>query len=629
MRILTIHADYIEVEARQKAIKDADELKSNEKERVEELLVVFTAIEQGDENIEETSAKLAKESIAVANQVKTKKIMLYPFVHLTSKPSAPKIAQKILQVSEELIKNSGFVTSRAPFGWYKAFAIKGKGHPLAELSREIKGSEKVIETLAIKEVQPKEEVSKSLQQESEVKSRFYILDEQGVLNDVEKFNYSKHPLLKKLVTYETKKVRTYEKEPPHIKLMKDHSLIDYEPGSDSGNFRLLPKGRLMKKILERMITDWCIDYGALEVESPIMYDFEHPSLKKYLNRFPARQYVVLSDEKKFFLRFAACFGQFLIAHDMVISHKHLPLKLFELTRYSFRREQSGELAGLKRLRAFTMPDMHTLVLDTNMAKEEFERQYDLSLKWNELIGVKTDIAFRVQEDFFNENKEWYISLIKKAGKPILIELFKERYAYFITKFEFNFIDSMDKASTLSTVQIDVENADTYDINFTDSDGGKKRPLILHASISGSLERVIYAMLEDQAMKMASGKKGIFPLWLSPTQLRILPLGEGQREYAHKIYSKISSENSIRIDIDDRDEPLGKKIRDAQKEWIPYIAVIGEKEQQSGLLSVNIREPDSKKEMTIEELLKLIKDQTKEIPFEKLSLSGEISKRPGI
>ena len=102
--------------------------------------------------------------------------------------------------------------------------------------------------------------------------------------------------------------------------MKQHSLIDYEPGSDSGNFRFLPKGRLVKSLLEEAITDYCIGAGAMEVESPIMYDMEHPTLKKYLNRFPARQYTVLSDEKKLFLRFAACFGPFLIAHRSEEAH---------------------------------------------------------------------------------------------------------------------------------------------------------------------------------------------------------------------------------------------------------------------------------------------------------------------
>ncbi|MDD5340496.1 MAG: threonine--tRNA ligase [Candidatus ainarchaeum sp.] len=633
MRILTVHADYIEVEPLKQAIKDAEALKAKGKERYEEVLVVFTAVEKGDD--ESAGEQLAKEAASVAEQVKTKKILLYPLVHLTSSPSPPAVARAVIAKGEAALRAKGYDAHHSPFGWYKGYTLKCKGHPLSELSREIRwpaataappgagkpgsASPKPVEV---------EAVSASLRQENELKSRFYIMDLDGNLHDVDKFDYKGHENLKKLATYETKKVRVYEKEPPHIKIMKEHSLIDYEPGSDSGNFRLLPKGRLMKKLLERMISDWCIGAGGFEVETPIMYDYEHPSLKKYLNRFPARQYVVISDEKKLFLRFAACFGQFLIAHDMVFSYRHLPLKMFELTRYSFRREQSGELAGLKRLRAFTMPDMHTFASDVKMAKEEFGKQYDLGLEWNRALGIETDVAFRIQDDFYKENKDWYVSMARRGGKPMLVELFKERYAYFITKFEFNFVDSMDKASALTTVQIDVENADTYDISYTDADGSRKRPLILHASISGSLERVIYALLEAEAMKMAQGKKAMFPVFLSPTQIRIIPVGDKHKARAMEAMRALDA-RQVRVDIDDRDEPLGKKIRDAQKEWIPFIAVIGDKEVESGLLAVNVRQPESKKDMAVGDLAALVEAQAQGKPFEKLSLPRELSRRPVI
>jgi len=626
MRILTIHADYIEVEPKKQAIKDAEELKVKGPERFDEVLVVFTAVEDGDEEAV-MAERLAEEAAKVAEQVKAKSILIYPLVHLTSKPSKASVAKAVVIKAEELLKAKGYASAHSPFGWYKGYTLKCKGHPLSELSRELHGAGAATVSPKPGEV---EAVSKSLQQENQLKSRFYIMDLDGKLHDADGFDYSGCPDLRKLATYETKKVRAYEKEPPHIKIMKEHSLIDYEPGSDSGNFRILPKGRLMKKILERAITDWCIKEGAFEVETPIMYDYEHPSLKKYLNRFPARQYVVISDEKKLFLRFAACFGQFLIAHDMVFSYRHMPLKMFELTRYSFRREQSGELAGLKRLRAFTMPDMHTLASDMGMAKSEFEKQYDLGLEWNRMMGLSTEVAFRIQDDFFNENKDWYLSMVRKGGKPILVEMFKERYAYFITKFEFNFIDSMDKASALTTVQIDVENADTYDINYVETDGSKKRPLILHASISGSLERVIYALLEAEAMKMAAGKKAMFPVWLSPTQVRVIPVGDKHKQAATQAMLALDS-REVRVDIDDRDEPLGKKIRDAQMEWIPFVVVIGDKEIESGKLAVNIRQregkTDMKKDMSKEELAALVEKENAGKPFEKLSLPKELSKRP--
>jgi len=302
------------------------------------------------------------------------------------------------------------------------------------------------------------------------------------------------------------------------------------------------------------------------------------------------------------------------------------MKMYELTKYSFRREQGGELAGLKRLRAFTMPDMHAFCRDIPQAQEEFERQLGLGMSWLGSVGLfeEAEVGFRIEADFYEKNKGWYAGMVKRIGKPVLVEMFDERYAYFITKFEFNFIDSMDKASALTTVQIDVENADTYGINFVDEDGGKKKPVITHASISGSLERVVYALLEKEAMRMERGEKAMLPLWLSPTQVRIIPISEKHVEYAGKLFGSFEG---VRADIDDREESLGKKIRQAEKDWVPYVAVVGDKEIETGKLSVTVRETGEKKEMAAGELAAEIRKITENKPFERLSLPKELSLRP--
>src|SRR5437660_9995514 len=127
----------------------------------------------------------------------------------------------------------------------------------------------------------------------------------------------------------------------------------------------------MKDLIEQYVTGKVIEYGGLEVEARVMDNSHHPSMESYFHRFPARQYNINSEGKQLFLRFAACFGQFLMAKDFQLSYKNMPLKLYELTRYSFRKEQSGELVGLRRLRAFTMPDCHAMCKDMDQAKEEF------------------------------------------------------------------------------------------------------------------------------------------------------------------------------------------------------------------------------------------------------------------
>jgi threonyl-tRNA synthetase len=622
MRLLTIHSDFLEYKPLQKAIPKPEEAELGAK-KIDDCLVTFISVEKEDEsNPSLVAERAAAEIESVAAQVSANRLVVYPWVHLTSNPSSPDAALSILKDVESRLKGRGkYEVTRAPFGYYKQFTIKCKGHPLSELSREIKlGREE--------QAAPQQAVSESLKLEEKTKREYFILTPGGELIAPDKFDYTGMPDFKSFVKYETEKVRAYDVEPPHIKIMKEHGITQYEPGSDAGNFRWPPNGRLIKKLLEKAITDYCISYGAMEVETPIMYDYEHPALKKYMNRFPARQYSVESDDKKFFLRFAACFGQFLMAHDMVISYKDLPLKMFELTKYSFRREQSGELAGLKRLRAFTMPDMHTFCGSIEQAKEEFGSQYLKCYEWMKMLDLEFETTFRATNDFFKENKDWYMGMIKKVGKPVLIELFDLRYAYFITKFEFNFVDSAGKASALSTVQIDVENSDTYDLSYITREGKKERMLILHTSISGSIERVIYALLEREAKKIADKKVPMLPVWLSPTQVRVVPITDKHLEYANDIAGQFELE-AVRVDVDDRPETLEKKIRDAEKEWVPYILVVGDKEMESKKFSVRLRETGERKILSMEELAVILRSRLKGKPFDKLSLSRYLSKRPVI
>ena len=479
------------------------------------------------------------------------------------------------------------------------------------------------------EVQRKQEeiVSESLKLEEKVKSNWFILDMDGELKSVEGFDYSKYPDLKRLVNYEVKKDRVYHEDPPHIALMKSLELVDYEPASDAGHFRWYPKGAFIKRQLETAVTQVVHNYGGLEVETPIMYDYNHPALCKYLNRFPARQYTVESDEdKKYFLRFAACFGQFLALHDTTISYKDLPLKVYELTHYSFRKEKSGEVAGLKRLRAFTMPDMHSLVADIPQAKEEFKRQFDLCRDWMSDLKLDYEVGIRFEKKFFEENKAFAHELVKAAGKPFLVEMWDQRIAYFSMKFEFNVLDNSDKASALSTVQIDVENANTFDVKYTGADGQKQTPYILHASISGSIDRNVYALLENAARQIKEGKKPTLPLWLCPTQVRIIPISENQRQFCETLMDTFELQG-IRADFDERDLRMPKKVAEAESEWVPYIIVVGDREVESGDLTVRVRESGTQEKIRAQDLIAEIQKRTKDKPKRHLPLPKYLSKRP--
>jgi len=619
MRILLIHADRFSFRVTgETSVALPTELEKAGKEgQVGEALVVFAAAEKGDDaDIGSVADQVAQQALDLATQVGTDTIVVYPYAHLSSALSSPRVAVKLLDaLCARLAGQDNLKIMRAPFGYYKAFEISCKGHPLSELAKTIAPSGETKKAAG-------EEESQALQAEKTLESEWVIVSPEGDHVPAEDFAFDTRPNMKRLFRYEKSGTRTSDEPPPHIELMRRMELVDYEPGSDPGNFRWYPKGQLIKRLAEAFVSGLVTRHGGMQVETPIMYDYQHPKLNLYLQRFPARQYVLLSDEKEYFLRFAACFGQYLIQHDMQISHHHLPCKLYELTHYSFRREQSGELAGLKRLRTFTMPDLHTLARDVEQAKEEFVRQVDLAVQCMEGFGLDFEVAIRFVKDFAEQHKPFVEDLVSRCGRPALIEMWEERFFYFVAKLEFNFIDALDKGACLSTVQIDVENPQRFDITYVNEKGEKAHPLLLHASISGSIDRVLYAILETQAMKMKKGQKAEFPFWLAPVQLRLIPVSEKFHQACKETLEKIP----YRVDYDDRDMSMGRKIREAEREWIPYILVLGAKEVAEGCLSVRTRDGLQKK-MALPELLAEIEPEMAGKPFLELPLPRCTSRRP--
>jgi len=617
MRILQLHCDSIDYTPTKKEIKSAEDIENPEPRHLEEVVVAFVAIEDGDDSsVAQNAISQIKSSM---EKIGCRRLLLYPYAHLSSNLAAPSTAMSLLKEMESAA--SDLEVSSSPFGWTKSYQVRVKGHPLAESSKVV-----------TKESAGKPDTtSAALKGESKIESSWNILSPDGTMVPIGEFDFRNHDKLEVLSKYEVSKKRSVDEPPPHVALMKKMAIADYEPASDSGNMRFYPNGRLIKSLIEQYVTDRVKEYGGYEVETPIMYDSHHPSMESYFNRFPARQYSIDSEGKQLFLRFAACFGQFLMATDFQMSYKNLPYRLYELARYSFRREQSGELVGLRRLRAFTMPDCHAFCADMDQATGELQARFDLSKSVIRELGIGEDnyeMAIRFTEDFYNENKELVLELVKKHGKPVLAEMWREKFFYFVLKWEFNYIDNLGKASALSTDQIDVENGDRYGIEFVDENNAPRHPLILHNSPSGAVERIIYALLENAAKEAKEGRKPELPMWLSPTQVRVIPLKEEFGEFSKNLADRISSDN-IRVDIDDRNESIGKRIREAEKEWIRYILVIGEREARSQNLSVRDRRTGDVRELSFDDFTAEIRGETKGKPFSRLNLPQYLSKRPQI
>jgi threonyl-tRNA synthetase len=188
------------------------------------------------------------------------------------------------------------------------------------------------------------------------------------------------------------------------------------------------------------------------------------------------------------------------------------------------------------------------------------------------------------------------------------------------------VDNLGKASALSTVQMDHENAERYGIVYIDENNERRHPLILHCSLSGSLERVIYALLEKAIKDQRRGKPPGLPLWLSPTQVRLIPLADRHLEFCERAADELEHAR-VRVDVDDRSETVQKKVRDAEREWIHAIVVVGDRELKRKKLPVRVRGRKALKQMTIRELGAEISKQAKGLPFKPLPLPRRLSMRP--
>jgi threonyl-tRNA synthetase len=215
--------------------------------------------------------------------------------------------------------------------------------------------------------------------------------------------------------------------------------------------------------------------------------------------------------------------------------------------------------------------------------------------------------------------------LKQIKAPALIELLPEQKHYWVMKHEFQMIDSVGGNGQLSTVQLDLEDSERYGIFYVDEDGKKRGCIILHSSM-GSIERWMYAVLEEAAKQQKAGKAPSLPLWLSPTQVRLVPVSSEHLKFCLKVAEDIEKKD-VRVDVDDRNETVAKKVRDAERDWVPYTIVIGEKEVKIKDLPARVRGIEKLKILTSQKLVDEIKKETMNMPFKPLALPKLLSLRP--
>ncbi|MFX1455996.1 MAG: threonine--tRNA ligase [Promethearchaeota archaeon] len=621
---------------------DTDLIAQQGAKEIESAIIQITGfpdqIRQKNEEIREFNRKVDRgeikgkprrllELIKERDMYRVDKVLVYPWAHLSKFLSNEATAMEVCPKIAKYLGEKGIEAKFSPFGWYKSFKINCIGHEVAEMYRDVK--------LAIT---PEEELKNSvfkLITTSGKEIDLYFDENQKLLppKEIKDDNF-----ISFLRSELGSRVVDKSIEPVHIKTMKKFELVDFDPNTDAGNFRWYTKGVIMKNLIKNFIEDRLIDYGAILVDTPVMYTVKNKKLTAQTARFPARSYWVESGKDRYLLRYASDFLLFDLFSQMNLKPHYLPLRAYEYEQYAFRREQEGELSGLRRLRGFTMPDMHTMCKDLESSVIEFKKQYELIKNLEKDLGINSYVIFRATQEFYKENKSWILDLVKSEKNPTLLELWDDRYYYYILKFERNVLSAQGKSATLATNQIDVESSleymmDTdgierqkYNISFTDTDGKLKHPIILHNSPTGAVERVIWGLIESAIRNKETIVPG-FKTWLSPIQVRIITVSDDQNTYAEKLLDIINGQD-FRCDWDDREETVGKKIRQSEIDWIPYTLILGKKEHDNQTISIRKRmigEPFGLKKQTSEQIndvkldkfFEMIEDDTRDFPKYKL------------
>ena len=572
MKILALHCDYIKFKPLKKALRSIEPLSEKEKQggNVKEALVILTAVEKGDSDIKQIVEKLVKNINEIAQQVNAKNIVLYPYAHLSSQLAAPDIAVKVLEEAEKILqKSKGVNVVRAPFGYYKEFELKVKGHPLSELSREIK-----------------------------------IEGDEGEINQKE--------LLRKM-----SKIKMSTKKPPkglksNIELGRDLDLYIVNEIVGQGLPLFTPKGTIIFNTLKRFIEDEEIKRGYLYTKTPVMAKSDLYKISGHWQHYKKDMFTLDVRGETFALRPMTCPFQFILYKRKPRSYKELPLKYAEISDL-FRNEQSGELRGLTRLRQFSLADAH-VICSSDQLEEEFEKVVDLVKYIMETLGIK-DVWYQFskwnpkdKEKYIDNPKAWESS--QKSMKKILDKL-KLKYieadgeaAFYGPKLDLQYKDVYGKEDTLITIQIDFALPERFDMTYKDKNNKDKRPMIIHRSSIGCIERTMAYVLEKT--------QGKLPVWLAPVQIRVLNLTDRNIDYANKILEQFKEAlPNLRIDSDFRQTTIPSKVKDAELMKIPYIIVIGDKEEKEKTLAVRICGDKKIKDFSVEEVIAKLKKEIDE------------------
>ncbi len=403
------------------------------------------------------------------------------------------------------------------------------------------------------------------------------------------------------------------KKRDHNKLGREMELFTTVDVIGQGLPLLMPKGVIIIKELQRWIEDLeDNEWGYVRTKTPLMAKSDLYKISGHWDHYKEGMFVLGDEEKDkevFALRPMTCPFQYYVYKAGQHSYRELPLRYGE-TSTLFRNEDSGEMHGLTRVRQFTISEGHLIVRPDQMV-EEFKGCLALAKYCLETLGLQDDVTFHLSK-WDPENKEKYIGEPEVWNeteghiRQILTELevpFVEdvgEAAFYGPKVDINAKNVYGKEDTMITIQWDALLAEQFDMYYIDENGDKKRPYIIHRTSIGCYERTLAWLIEKYA--------GLFPTWLCPEQVRVLPISEKYSEYAEKVNKELKA-NGIRSSVDNRSEKIGYKIRESRLAKVPYMLVVGAKEEEDGVVSVRSRYLGDEGQKSLDEFIAAI---TKEI-----------------
>lgn len=400
----------------------------------------------------------------------------------------------------------------------------------------------------------------------------------------------------------------------HKKLGRELELFTFSDVVGKGLPLWLPKGATVRRELERFIIDEEIKRGYLHVRTPDIAKLDLYRKSGHYPYYKDGMYApIVIDDEEFMLRPMTCPHHFELYLSKPRSYRDLPMRIAELAQL-YRYEQSGELMGLQRVRSFCLSDAHIVCANEEQAVEEMGKALDLIEYANSIFGLEygKDYHYRLsQGDRANTEKYYKDDAGWEKAEGLLRELMKSRKADFIEakdeaafygpKIDVQMKNVNGKEDTAFTVQYDLSSPQRFELDYVGDDGKQHRAFVVHRSSIGAIERTMAFLIEKYA--------GAFPLWLAPVQAKILPIGEAHFLYATEVMDKLK-EAGIRVEIDVSDETLGKKIRNAKTEKVPYVLIIGDKELGDKKVTVESREGNLGT-MSAEEVTEKLKSEIKE------------------